>query len=1002
MTEISLQLQFTPHPQRPACARFIPGSAPAHWLDELTTWDIPLDQLRLYPLSKSQSDNTCLGVLVSGVSGSEQGSVPRPQTQPYGCLAGRLFLPVEAALSVTLQDGDWRNLLGPTGTEYVWHPQAGLVAFEPDEILSVTQLLSPQAPNENVEQGGSSWGFAHPGVIFLNRITSVRAELPATATDMLVSGRDGIGTQAKRFQDLPVPVAEKIASWGKSAIGLVLLPVAMLTSFIANLLVGSGRKAITPTNTTGSMSTGLPAGAWVAIVVILLLFRGGLAFVPLLVGQVTFVVVGMIAAAALGLTLPSPQPVLPSTRSTFPGQGLLSRLGMGLQQQLAKVTKWTTGLLDSRQREIERLKKLLDEDPDEGLKYALPFGGDAGRGVAAPTGWLSQRLIDFQLGALASRGPADHWDLPPNTQFELITRYRQLAAREVQLGRYRRAAYIFAELLGDLNTAAVTLVNGRFYREAAVLYRDKLNRPLEAANCLEQGGLLAEAIPLYRQQGKIEMVGDLYRRLDDETQAKQAYQEAVDVAVSKQDHLDAARLYQEKLDSPDEALNTLDAGWPHTNQSKQCLDASFVLLAKLGRHDETIHRIKALQQAQLESKKVVDAADVLATTATRSPHANSRVVAADTVRILAARALINKQEHRQQLIAAVGRLAPEDRLLTRDCQRATQQSFSTQQQKTISRRRSSVPEMRLVQTFQLPSDVTWTSAISTDRNFYAVGHKPGEVIVARGAWNDPNATVSSLSWNVTADSSNVLIGHSTTERSLFIHSSTKAQFSPRGFDATDSNPDFEKALTPSWMPESISAIAASPQGTIYTFQLMKLLLCGFSGSGAPLMIETPKIPIQSESIKPHEIFPMVAFDDAVLLAVGPHLIESHCGQAPKVEQMRGRITSLAASPPNSERQLAILFEEGGQFVWGNLNSRKYHQFAIQVENPRATILRGNHLVVHGTGSWRIYQTSGEKIQRLHELPCDIQHSVFGLLRPGTARQVGLCTTDGQVRVFELP
>jgi hypothetical protein len=474
------------------------------------------------------------------------------------------------------------------------------------------------------------------------------------------------------------------------------------------------------------------------------------------------------------------------------------------------------------------------------------------------------------------------------------------------------------------------------------------------------------------------------------------------VAVAKQDHLDAARLYQEKLDSPDEALSTLDAGWPHTNQSKQCLDATFVLLAKLGRHDETVHRIKALQQAQLESKKVVDAAEVLATTATRSPHANSRLVAADTVRILAARALIKKQEHRQQLIAAVGRLAPEDRLLTRDCQRATQQSFSTPQQKTTSRRRSSVPEMRLVKTFQLPSGVTWTSAISTDRNFYAVGHKQGEVIVARGAWNDPNATVSSLSWNVTEDSSNVLIGHSTTERSLFIHSSTKAQFSPRGFDATDSNPDIEKAFTPNGMPQPISAIAASPQGTIYTFELMNLRLMGFVQLGSPSLFEILPIPINSESVVPDEIFPMVAFNNAIYLGVGPHLIESNSDRPTKIEKMQERITSLAASPPNSDRQLAVLFEKGGLFVWGDLKSCKFSQFADGLENPRATILRGNHLVVHGTGGWMIYQTSREKIQRLHDLPCDIKHDVFGLLRSGTARQVGLCTTDGQVRVFELP
>ena len=96
----------------------------------------------------------------------------------------------------------------------------------------------------------------------------------------------------------------------------------------------------------------------------------------------------------------------------------------------------------------------------------------------------------------------------------------ELAGREMRLGRYRRAAYIYAHLLGDFTNAAAALVAGKHWREAAVLYRDKLKRPEMAAKCLEQGGLWAEAIEFYEQLGDFEKVGDLYAQLEQPEEAE--------------------------------------------------------------------------------------------------------------------------------------------------------------------------------------------------------------------------------------------------------------------------------------------------------------------------------------------------------------------------------------------------------------------------------------------------------------------------------------------------
>jgi hypothetical protein len=220
-------------------------------------------------------------------------------------------------------------------------------------------------------------------------------------------------------------------------------------------------------------------------------------------------------------------------------------------------------LADARAREMARLLKLLESDPDEGLRFALPLaGGAASRGVAPPSWRLGKRSTEFNLKSISSSGPADAWEAPWEVHQRLLERYRALANRELALGRYRRAAYIFGKLLDDVHAAANALKQGKFYREAAVLYRDRLNDARSAAQCLEDGGLVAEAIPLYESLGNFEKVGDLHRRLEQETEAQAAYRRAVHEATIRGDQLGAARLLETKLCAPDEALRLLVDAWP--------------------------------------------------------------------------------------------------------------------------------------------------------------------------------------------------------------------------------------------------------------------------------------------------------------------------------------------------------------------------------------------------------------------------------------------------------
>lgn len=1013
MTDIPLRIEFTPRAQRSTCARFISSADPAQWLKELAAWKIPLDGLKLYPIPRSLSDNTCAGVLVSlGQSGeilSARDDSSSARSVPYGRVAGRLFLPVEAELSIALGDSDWKRVLGTGLTEFVWHPHTGLVAFEPDEVLTVVDLLSPAVPGGVAVEPVVDWGMAEPGVAFSSRIGSIRAELPESAAEMLDDGRDGIGTRSQNILSRPAPVSHQLKWWGQTIVGYAMLPVAMLANVLAKMLSPK------PSATTASgspLTEGLSLAVFFACAAVLFLgiwsaiSGGNLSPDWAAVAKFLIMLCGFLLATLL--FLPPLQsiansPAQSGNRHVSPARNTGAGVSWNLQQQMNGLLKWTVSLLNSRLREIERLKRLLDEDPDEGLKYALPVGGEGTRGGAPASSSLMARTVDFQLQGMSFGGIGDVWELPVETHIELITRYRALAAREVQLGRYRRAAYIYAQLLGDLNLAAATLVNGRFYREAAVLYRDKLHMPLEAARCLEEGGLLAESILIYRQQGQHEKVGDLSRKLGDEEHAVAAYEDAVQGALQKTDYLDAARLCDQKLQSPDRAMESLDFGWPDSPQAKICLNETFSLLARQGQHDEAVQRIESLVQASLPTPRVTDAVGVLAKLATGSPHAQTRLTAADSVRLIASRELLLGASNRHQLTAAVSQLAPEDRLLLRDCQRANDMRAPKVPEKTSSSVRRPVKEMRLIRTFDLPKDITWTSATGTDRNFYVVGRSmAGIVVVARGAWNDPSARIDTVGWRPELTPAVPLICHAMNDRKLFIGPVNDAHLPVRRFMQSDANPDEEEIVTPAWMPKSIAALASSPNGMIYTYQPDQLLLSGVTSQGQPTIAETLLIPTERLAFGSHMTFPMVALNDAVYLGIGRYLIEAESRQRSAVREMPEPIAALAASHPNVGRRVAFIGENVGEFFWSSMSSGRSKRFDVTLENPYAAILRSRDLVIHGTGRWKVFVTTDDQIHCLHDIPCDPQLEPCGLLRADLPRRFGLCTTDGQVHLYELP
>ena len=99
-----LAIRPSPAPLHAAAAWFVPGGGAGAWLAELVGWGVPMTGVRLYPLPTSVRDRRAIGALVTTPQAPAPRSVRR--AQPYGRVAGRLYLPADARLDPPVSDAE--------------------------------------------------------------------------------------------------------------------------------------------------------------------------------------------------------------------------------------------------------------------------------------------------------------------------------------------------------------------------------------------------------------------------------------------------------------------------------------------------------------------------------------------------------------------------------------------------------------------------------------------------------------------------------------------------------------------------------------------------------------------------------------------------------------------------------------------------------------------------------------------------------------------------------
>jgi tetratricopeptide (TPR) repeat protein len=269
---------------------------------------------------------------------------------------------------------------------------------------------------------------------------------------------------------------------------------------------------------------------------------------------------------------------------------LFSQMQSGTPKWMQSVQQDFEDLEKRNQKFVNKLMDMLQKNPLEALKYAIPLddtGMSRGSSQAGAMDW-SMRWFDFSLFGGGGSGAGSGGSVSIGDQYyELQRQYQETAKRLLEQKEYQKAAFIYMKLLKNYPAAAQALEAGRYYQEAAAIYLNYLKDKRKAAECYEKGNMPLEAIELYKELDENEKAGDLYKALGNKKEAYYYYEQAIGKLKTNHQYVKASLVYRHKMDNHTDAQELLLEGWRLEKDAFNCLNNYFA----------NIQDIKHLQQS---------------------------------------------------------------------------------------------------------------------------------------------------------------------------------------------------------------------------------------------------------------------------------------------------------------------------------------------------------------------------------------------------------------------
>ena len=708
---------------------------------------------------------------------------------------------------------------------------------------------------------------------------------------------------------------------------------------------------------------------------------------------------GAAAGAAAGLS--SVARYLESLDQTSDSSGSPSS-GSGWIQQLADWSSKQSGLLRekieaARNYQLNRLMSMLEQDPDQGLRYAISMADMPHRGSDHSSTSLHASDVNFNWSTLFGGGrPAGYWDVGRSYREQLSQKYRELGQRETNLGRHRRAAYIYAHLLGDLVAAAGALRAGRHYREAAALYQHKLNRKRMAAACLAEGGYYEEAIELYVDAGGFLEAGDLALQNEGFEQAKKWYEEAVNVARQKNNMLRAANIQFTKLGDLDGAVQLLRLGWPMSADAEKCLRSELDWLCKARELQRAIERIRQIQTQSLNRRATILATNVLSKLSIDTAQSDVAHAAREACTAMVSRKLCESPSvDDRQILLSLSNIHPDDRMLRRDCHRFIDDRASRERTSRPTRRpRRSVCSM--IRKFQLSPKAAWLQAIRVGDGIVAVGDDGAGMAVTKADFHGYRIACSYLIRAVPSEPTVLLSMLPGTDEVLCRPLANQIPVK----DATISQVGQVGALRLSdgWHVADDVLCCDLDMDQLWTARITM-------ESGDVLVQSVRESGVHHSwsfnwptSDLPLPMF-MHARSGAVFLAAEQAVVML------RQNELRHAVlpcspTGLCGSLPNSLARVVVTSDHGAYLLWRG-DDFDSALLADGIDQPVAEFTADGHLVIAGNRQLEVYAVSNSDVVLRHQESNRIGESPVAVLRGERPNEFLLLDADGTVQCFRI-
>jgi tetratricopeptide (TPR) repeat protein len=686
--------------------------------------------------------------------------------------------------------------------------------------------------------------------------------------------------------------------------------------------------------------------------------------------------------------------------------GMLDGMGRWVEEHLGAIARQ---LALSRHSALLRLLEELKTNPEAGLRHALPLNDAAlHRGIAPPTNRLGTRESDFDLRRLGGGRRRDAWEVPADVRAQLRQRYLELAERERQLGRFRRAACIYAELLGDLHAAAASLAEGGYWQEAALVHRDHLHNALEAARCFAAGRMFAEAVRIYEEQDAYEQLGVLHRALGDEEKAQRAFRKWVERLITLGDLIDAASVLETKLNAREEALDLLDSAWPLHPQAFRCVERSLAMRGPRGEHAAAARSLARIEAGPMNDGFVLLLLDVFARLQMTYPDRQIRAQAEDLGRRLITTRITGRDpKRRAHFVQKLAELAPDDRLLAQDGHRFLDQN-SAKAQPAAARKSTPLPVGNVgpAEVFELGQILlphrrtTWRVAVGCREGAFVLGTDGDSVRAARVHFD---GEVQDASWRpslISALTEHLILSapaHSLGER-VFAAVRGFRLLNEIELPAGNGFATTVSVGNPNWVAECPLAAVHASDGTLWVLDGSdEQVLKGYAADGSlrghfaiPPAQETANV----EDVEPVLPPPLAAIGAELLLAKGSqlHRLSSESQRAIIFDEP---IAALATPPRWGTPHVAVALRTEVHVCWLGRRAGLCHRVSSGLGGPVIGYSADGTLIVLAGEAGYLIDCDSRGQRR--EARFDWQRAPALAIVPGpTARMFGVVSMDGRI------